>query len=127
MKKYYVGIDVHQATSVIVVLNGKGKFEMEMIVATKAETLRAFFKQLRGEVHVTFEEGTQATWLYDLLRPLVAKVGFRNSLCSGYRGETSKKECSTIAGISIAPVLNERHQAASLLWEANQCAELLTY
>lgn len=74
MRKYYVGIDVHQATSVIVVLNGKGKFEMEMIVATKAETLRTFFKQLRGEVHVTFEEGTQATWLYDLLRPLVAKV-----------------------------------------------------
>jgi transposase len=74
MKKYYVGIDVHQATSVIVVLNGKGKFEMEMIVATRAETLRAFLKQLRGEVHVTFEEGTQATWLYDLLRPLVAKV-----------------------------------------------------
>ena len=27
-----------------------------------------------GTVHVTFEEGTQAAWLYDLIRPQVAQV-----------------------------------------------------
>jgi len=26
---------------------------------------------LRGELHVTFEEGTWAAWLYDLLKPHV--------------------------------------------------------
>jgi hypothetical protein len=28
----------------------------------------------RGELHVTWEEGTWAAWLYDLLKPHVAKL-----------------------------------------------------
>lgn len=74
MRTYYVGMDVHQASTVIVVLNGAGKVVMESIVQTGAETVRSFIKQLRGRVYVTFEEGTQATWLYELLRPLVTEV-----------------------------------------------------
>jgi hypothetical protein len=33
-----------------------------------------FVQGLRGELHVTFEEGTWAAWLYDLLKPYVTKV-----------------------------------------------------
>ena len=33
-----------------------------------------FFAGLRGTLSVTFEEGTSAAWLYDLLKPHVAKV-----------------------------------------------------
>jgi hypothetical protein len=29
---------------------------------------------MRGAIHVTFEEGTQAQWLYDLLVPVVDRV-----------------------------------------------------
>jgi transposase len=67
-------MDVHQASIVIVVLNGAGKVVMESIIETGVETVRSFIKQWRGRVYVTFEEGTQATWLYDLLRPLVTEV-----------------------------------------------------
>jgi transposase len=67
-------MDVHRASIVIVVLNGAGKVVMESIIETGAETVRSFIKQLRGKVYVTFEEGTQATWLYDVLRPLVTEV-----------------------------------------------------
>jgi transposase len=74
LRTYYVGMDVHQASIVIVVLNGAGKVVMESIIETGAGTVRSFIKQLRGQVYVTFEEGTQATWLYDLLRPLVTEV-----------------------------------------------------
>jgi len=74
MRTYYVGMDVHQASIVIVVLNGAGKVKMESIIETGAETVRGFLKQLRGKVYVTFEEGTQATWLYDVVRPLVSEV-----------------------------------------------------
>lgn len=74
MRTYYVGMDVHQASIVIVVLNGAGKVVMEMVVETGAETVRNFLKSLRGNVSVTFEEGTQATWLHDVIRPLVSKV-----------------------------------------------------
>jgi hypothetical protein len=74
MRTYYVGMDVHQASIVIAVLNGAGKVVMESIIETGAETVRGFLKQLRGKVYVTFEEGTQATWFYDLVRPLVTEV-----------------------------------------------------
>jgi transposase len=74
LKTYYVGMDVHQASIVIVVLNGAGKVVMESIIETGAETVRSFIKQLRGKVYVTFEEGTQASWLYDVMRPLVTEV-----------------------------------------------------
>jgi len=33
-----------------------------------------FIDGLRGDVHVRFEEGTWAAWLYDLLKPHVTKV-----------------------------------------------------
>jgi len=74
MRTYYVGMDVHLASIVIVVLNGAGKVKMESIIETGADTVRGFIKQLRGRVYVTFEEGTQATWLYDVLRGLVTEV-----------------------------------------------------
>jgi hypothetical protein len=40
----------------------------------KSQHVLQFFDGLRGEVHVTFEEGTWAAWLYDLLKPHVAKL-----------------------------------------------------
>src|SRR5256885_5187130 len=74
MKTYYVGMDVHSATIRIVVLNGAGKVVMELVIETGAERVRGFLKQLRGKVYVTFEEGTQANWLHDVVRPLVTEV-----------------------------------------------------
>jgi len=47
---------------------------MESVIETGAERVRAFLKQLRGKVYVTFEEGTQANWLHDVVRPLVTEV-----------------------------------------------------
>jgi hypothetical protein len=42
---------------------------MESILETKAVTILQFFAGLRGSLSVTFEEGTCAAWLYDLLNP----------------------------------------------------------
>jgi transposase len=47
---------------------------MEAVIETGAERVRGFLKQLRGKVMVTFEEGTQANWLHDIVRPLVSEV-----------------------------------------------------
>ena len=74
MRTYYVGMDVHLASIVIVVLNGAGKVVMESVLETGAERVRGFLKQLRGKVYVTFEEGTQANWLHEVVRPLVTEV-----------------------------------------------------
>jgi Transposase len=70
----YIGLDVHQATISVAVRDSRGNIIMESILETKASTLLEFFAGLRGSLFVTFEEGTWAAWLYDLLKPHVAKV-----------------------------------------------------
>ena len=70
----YIGLDVHQATISVAVLDAQGKIIMESILETKASTLLEFFAGLRGSLFVTFEEGTWAAWLYDLLKPHVTEV-----------------------------------------------------
>ena len=70
----YIGLDVHQATISAVVLDSAGKLLMESILETKAATILQFVHGLRGSLHITFEEGTCAHWLHDLLRPHVSQV-----------------------------------------------------
>jgi len=70
----YIGIDVHQATSVFAVMDQQGKLLGEAVLETKPQVLVDFIKSQRGTVSVTFEEGTYANWLYDVLQPQVAKV-----------------------------------------------------
>jgi transposase len=70
----YIGLDVHQATISVAVMDSTGKLVMESILETKAATILEFFAGLRGTLSVTFEEGTWAAWLYDLLKPRVAKL-----------------------------------------------------
>src|SRR6266566_1126111 len=70
----YIGMDVHQASISIAVSDAAGKVLMECILETKAATVLEFIQGLRGSLWVTFEEGTWAAWLYDLLRPHVTEV-----------------------------------------------------
>lgn len=70
----YIGLDVHQATISVAVLDSTGKLVMESILETQAVTILQFFAGLRGRLLVTFEESTCAAWLYDLLKPHVAEL-----------------------------------------------------
>ena len=60
----YIGLDVHQATIVVAVMDSTGKLVMESILETEAATILQFFAGLRGTLSVTFEEGTWSVWLY---------------------------------------------------------------
>src|SRR5882762_11153115 len=70
----YIGMDVHKDAISIAVLNSSGKLVMESIIETKAITILEFVHGLRGSLYLTFEEGTWAAWLYDLLKPHVTKL-----------------------------------------------------
>src|SRR5258708_18750614 len=70
----YIGMDVHKESISIAVMNAFGKIVMECVIETKASILLQFIHGLRGDLHVTFEEGTWAAWLYDLLKPHVTEV-----------------------------------------------------
>ncbi len=70
----YIGLDVHQASIVVAVMDSTGKLVMESILETQAATILQFFAGLRGTLSVTFEEGTWSAWLYDLLHSRVDKL-----------------------------------------------------
>ena len=72
--KKYIGIDVHQATISVAVMDSAGKVVMDSVIETKAATILEFIHGLRGSLWVSFEEGTGAAWLYELLKPHVTKV-----------------------------------------------------
>ena len=72
--KKYIGMDVHKESISIAVRNAAGKIVMECVTETRANAILDFIQGLRGELQITFEEGTWATWLYDLLKPHVAKL-----------------------------------------------------
>ncbi|MDQ3666298.1 MAG: hypothetical protein M3410_06820 [Acidobacteriota bacterium] len=74
MRKYYVGLDVHKVTIAIAVLDAHGKLITRTVIETSTEAVRDFFRNLGGEIHLTFEEGNHAAWLYDIVEPLVRRV-----------------------------------------------------
>ena len=76
----------------IAVLNDNGKLVMESIIETKASTILQFIQGLRGDLYLTFEEGTWAAWLYDLLKPQVTKVVVCNPRKNALLKEGSKSD-----------------------------------
>jgi transposase len=88
----YIGMDVHKEAIVIAVLNDSGKMIMETILETKASSILQFIHGLRGELHVTWEEGTWAAWLYDLLQPQVPHIVVCNPRRNALLKEGSKSD-----------------------------------
>jgi transposase len=88
----YIGMDVHKEAISIAVLNSSGKLVMECTIETKAITILDFLKGLRGSLHVTFEEGTWAAWLYDLMKPHVTELVVCNPRRNALLKEGSKSD-----------------------------------
>jgi hypothetical protein len=95
-----IGLDVHQATISVAVLDSRGKLVMECILETQAATILEFFTGLRGTLSVTFEEGTWAAWPYGRMsrRRLMYSVGtdpLERVATQFGRGRTTgnKREC----------------------------------
>ena len=88
----YIGMDVHKEAISVAVLNSSGKLVMECTIETKASTILDFLKGLRGSLHVTFEEGTWAAWLYDLIKPHVTELVVCNPRRNALLKEGSKSD-----------------------------------
>jgi hypothetical protein len=88
----YIGLDVHKEATTVAVRNAAGKLVMESIVETKARTLIDLLDGLRGELHVTLEEGTWAAWLYDVLKPHVRNIVVCNPRRNALLKESSKDD-----------------------------------
>jgi hypothetical protein len=74
-----MGIDVHRATSVVVMLDSKGKVVLETVVATKAAAMIRLLRAIDGLLHVTFEETIKAVVLGSLRSP-ESQRGYRHAI-----------------------------------------------
>src|SRR5215831_17380246 len=70
----YMGMDVHQAMTVVVVLDADGKVGLETMVPTEAAAIIRLVRSLSGPLRVTFEETRQAAWLHEVIRAYVTEV-----------------------------------------------------
>lgn len=117
----YVGLDVHQSTISVAVLNPDGKLVMQSVMATHAATIVDFLRGLRGSLQVTFEEGTYSAWLYDLLVRRVSKLVVCNPrknalLKAGNKNDTSdaRKLAELLRAGLLSPVYHGQNSTAAV-------------
>jgi len=53
----YIGMDVHQATISVAVMDARGKLIMECLLETKADTILEFIQGLRGTLALPSRKG----------------------------------------------------------------------
>ena len=117
----YIGMDVHQATISVAVMDAGGKLIMECLLETKAATIVEFIRGLQGTLSLTFEEGTSAAWLHDLLKPHVSRLVVcdprKNALLKdGNKSDRidARKLAELLRGNQLHPVYHGEHGVRTL-------------
>jgi hypothetical protein len=107
----YIGLDVHQAPSRSRSWIPPANQSWNASWRRKAGTILQFFARLRGTLSVTFEEGPWAAWLYDLLKPHVARLAVCNPrknalLKDGNKSDRidARKRAELLRGNQLQPV-----------------------
>ena len=117
----YIGMDVHQATISVAVMDAGGKLIMECLLETQAATIVEFVRGLHGTLSLTFEEGTSAAWLHDLLQPHVSRLVVcdprKNALLKdGSKSDRidARKLAELLRTNQLKPVYHEEHGIRAL-------------
>ena len=112
----YIGMDVHQATISAAVMDVHGKLLMECVLETKASTIVEFIQGLQGPLSLTFEEGTSAAWLHDLLKPHLGRLVVCDPRKSALLKEGNKSDridarklAELLRTNQLKPVYHEEH------------------
>ena len=128
----YMGLDVHQAMTVVVVLDADGKVILETMVPTAAAAIIRLVQSMSAPLHVAFEETTQAEWLWNVIRPFVAEVIVcdprRNKLL-GDGSKADKVDARKLADLLRTGLLRpvyHGHQATRKLKELVRAYETLS-
>ena len=121
IQEKYIGMDVHQATISVAVMDAGGKLIMECLLETKASTIVQFIQGLQGTLSVTFEEGTSAAWLHDLLKPHVSRLLVCDPRKAALLKEGSKSDridarklAESLRTNQLHPVYHEEHGIRAL-------------
>lgn len=63
----FIGMDVHAASTTFAVIDARGKRLHSKVVETNGSALIEFLQREPGTLHLCLEEGTQSTWLVEIL------------------------------------------------------------
>ncbi len=70
----YIGLDVHMQSCTMAVVGPSGRRLASRVVETNGRALVEALTSVPGRRHLVFEEGTQSSWLYELLCPYAEDV-----------------------------------------------------
>ena len=70
----YIGLDVHSTSCTMAVVNDAGRKLQHHIVETSEQALIDCLRSIPGPRRLCLEEGTQSTWLYEVLSPHVDEL-----------------------------------------------------
>jgi transposase len=68
------GLDVHAASTTFAIVSSSGKRLGTHVVETNGQAVVEQLKTIAGQRHVCLEEGTQSTWMYEILSPHAEEV-----------------------------------------------------
>jgi transposase len=78
----YIGLDAHASSCTVAVVGPSGRKLQHQVLETSAKALITFIRTIPRNRRLIFEEGTHASWLFEVLSPHVQElvvVGVRRS------------------------------------------------
>ena len=79
----YMGMDVHQATTVVAVIDAEGKIVLETIVATSAAPIRRLIESISGPLQIRLRRRRKPSGSMNYFRDWLPKWSY------AIRGETN--------------------------------------
>ena len=70
----YIGLDAHASSCTVAVVGPSGRRLHSQVVETNAGALIRVLRGIPGTRHLCLEEGTHASWLYEVLSPHVEEI-----------------------------------------------------
>jgi hypothetical protein len=129
----YIGLDVHSASCTAGVLSAKGRRLSSTVLETNGKVLVEFLRLIPGTRHLIIEEGTQASWLHEILSPHVHEMvvmgapktkGQKNDKLDAFalaeklrtlvrdvgQGRQNEKAASSVVGCCLETSTNQRRR-----------------
>ncbi len=108
----YVAFDVHISTISAAACDLGGKLVTQAVIRTDAAAVCDFLRGISGSIHLTFEEGCNAQWLYELACPLVSEL----IVCNPRENHSLKKgnKSDKLASVGLARLLRAGLQGRSI-------------
>lgn len=70
----YIGLDAHGTSCTLGVIGPSGRKLRHQVVETNGSALVSYLRSIPGRKHLCLEEGTQSSWLYEILEPHVEEI-----------------------------------------------------